>query len=270
MNEYSVPTTPPEAAAEKSNFAEELESVRQQLQDAIQGLYPPFQDLVRGQLQKAEPLRRAAIVLATGVAEDETTQQALTLRHQRIDLAAALEMLNIALAIHHLLLTNSNNQEANPNHRSVTGSVILTGDYCFTQSALFAAKTDNVAVVDLFSQTLKRISEGTLRTIFGEHEEAIDSTSAQTDPDSDEPAAYDIEFTLYKAGIQGSLILVNALPSTQTGSTLSEVDPLTSLLRQLINTSPTEQSTNQVPLTTLSPRRQERWAILQQWLRISE
>ena len=99
---------------------------------------------------------------------------------------------------------------------SITGSIILTGDYCFTQSAILAAKTDNIAVVEIFSQTLKVVSEGILRQIFGHregatvHTQEVEGDKSKTLPHTN----YNTELALCWAGIDGTAALIT-LSQTQ-------------------------------------------------------
>lgn len=182
----------------------ELAAVNALLMEAIAQLYTPLNELAQAQISRHRPLRRAAVVLAAGVSSPDSE----SLRQQRLYLASALEMLNVALAIHELLLNGPRTDNAdNPNQRSITGSVILTGDYCFTQSAILAARTENVQVVELFSQTLKAISEDILRKIFSErnHMPTVEAQSASTSSNND-----NAELMLCMAGVQGAALLLHA------------------------------------------------------------
>ncbi|MCB0063074.1 MAG: hypothetical protein KDE19_13205 [Caldilineaceae bacterium] len=232
-----------------ATLTSELAEVQAQLDLALHDhLYSPFRELAQSQLGRIQPLRRAAVVLATAA---DGTDSAL-LRQQRIDLATALEMLNIALVIHQLLLANSANQTDNPNQRSITGSVILTGDYCFTRSALFAAKTDNVQVVEIFSQTLKTISEGILRGLFAERG---DVTVAPAE-------VFHTELALCEAGVVGAATLV------RTTSSLSDaaVAELLAILRRWV---PGWQMQEVTPaFEHLPPPQEAGWQVLQQWIQL--
>ncbi|MCB0132236.1 MAG: hypothetical protein KDD78_15355, partial [Caldilineaceae bacterium] len=96
--------------------------------------------------------------LAAGLPPVDTA----TSRAQRVFLAAALEMLYVAHNVHKLLL----NPDAETMDKSLMGSTILAGDYCFSHSADLAVKTNNAMVVRLFSEALKRVSEGNIRDRF--------------------------------------------------------------------------------------------------------
>ena len=137
----------------------ELAEVEQYLHDAIAELFPPFRQMVATQFRSSHPLHRAGVVLAAGVAAPDHS----TTRSQRIYLAAALEMLHLAISVHIMLADTAASDPAN---RSLLGSTILAGDYCFSRSASLAVRTGNATVVEIFSDALKRVSEGHLRHIF--------------------------------------------------------------------------------------------------------
>ena len=67
-----------------------------------------------------------------------------------------LEMLFVAHSIHGLLLTAVREGM----DKSVMGSTILAGDYCFSHSAVLATGTESPQVVAIFAQALKTVSEG--------------------------------------------------------------------------------------------------------------
>lgn len=226
----------------------ELQEVSQQLEAAVAELYPPLDYLARGQLAQTRPLVRAAIALTAGVGAPDSP----TLRAQRLMLAAALEMLHIALRIHRLLLAGPINSDGDSNQRSITGSVILTGDYCFTRSAILAAQTDSVEVVAIFSQTLKQISEEILRELF-QHNEQVAAPAAGT--------AFNENSALFHAGIEAAALLA-ALPA-------ASVAPLYTFVAQVAHALTQTPSPAVVapPLAALASAQQARWQALQQWLR---
>lgn len=160
-NEERTPPASIEFGAEarpaaSSQFGTELAAVEQKLAAALADLNPPFSRLVHRQLQHLHPLLRAGVVLATAApAPDDAAQAA-----RRIYLAAAVEMLYLALRIHTRLL---NTPPGSDPDRSLLGSTILAGDYCFSRAASLAVRTENAVVVDIFARALKRASEGHLR-----------------------------------------------------------------------------------------------------------
>ena len=231
-------------------FRTELQEVDQQLEAAVAELYPPLDYLARGQLTQVRPLVRAAMALTAGVGAPDTPK----LRQQRLMLAAALEMLHIALRIHRLLLVGSINSDGDSNQRSITGSVILTGDYCFTRSAILAAQTDSVEVVAIFSQTLKQISEEILRELF-QHNDATAGDSG-----SGEGSAFNENRALLHAGIEAAALLA-ALPT-------ATIESLYAFAAQVAHTLATPAAAVDAPnIAALASEQQVRWQALQQWLR---
>jgi geranylgeranyl pyrophosphate synthase len=168
----------------------EIRDVEAILYNAIDDLGGPLAEVVRARLPYIFPLRRGALTLTAGIKVDSESDN----RSQRIQLAAALEMLYLALNVHQLLLNtglahtthrrgaNEANslplpEEIQPD-KSVIGSTILAGDYCFSRSAQMAAHTQNPSVVALFAQALQIISEGLLRQVFHQEEPAFDVQQA--------------------------------------------------------------------------------------------
>lgn len=222
-----------------NSLASERKTVQEILKQSMGQLYMPFDRIAQAQIEKAAPHDCAMVVLATCLGEDESAGASDRLREQRIYLGAALEMLQIALTIHRFLLRQETphrgeqiaqeDQEDNVHQRSVTGSVILTGDYCFTQSAILAAKTDNVQVVEIFSQTLKRVSETILSQLFiakeriQKHESNATQTLAPTANRSSR-SEDETKLALCKAGLDGSAALVALSPSVlDSAKVLAEV-----------------------------------------------
>lgn len=192
-----------EEEQQRQEFAAELAAVQQELQATLADLYPPLADLVRSQLQRAQPLLRAALVLAVGAGNPEHS----ALRQQRLLLAAAQEMLFIALNIHKLLLTPQPTQP-DEQQKTIMGGIILTGDYCFSRAAILAAQTDHVHVVELFSKALQVISEGILRNFFAER--TSDDAAGET-----QGVVMNEQRELFVSGVQAAAVLA-ALPAPTT------------------------------------------------------
>jgi hypothetical protein len=145
-----------------AEFEHELTDVRRLLASSLNELPPPLRVLVQAQLEQTFSHRRVGVTLAAGVGMAETAR----LREQRICIAAALEMLYLALGIHHLLLINAATTEVQSLEKSWVGSVILAGDYCFSRSAMLTAQTDHPQVVEIFARSLKVVSEDQVRRWF--------------------------------------------------------------------------------------------------------
>lgn len=196
-------SNPASHLSQQAAFHAELAAVEQELQGALADLYTPLADLAQRQFQRVRPLLRAALVLAVGVGSPDHER----LRQQRLSLAAAQEMLFLALSIHKLLLTAQPDQP-DEQQKTLMGGIILTGDYCFSRSAILAAQTDHVQVVELFSQALKSISEGILRNFFAAREATTNSPATNT--------ADDERYDLFVSGVQAAAVLANLPPAMRT------------------------------------------------------
>jgi octaprenyl-diphosphate synthase len=137
-----------------------LTEVEQVVLASLADLYVPFAQLVQGQWRRNHPLVRAAFVLTAGVSGHT---EAAELRRRRVYLAAAMETLRLALGVHTQLLLAESPVDID---RSLLGSTVLAGDFCFSRSAGLAAKTGSSVIVDLFANALQRVSEGSLRRLF--------------------------------------------------------------------------------------------------------
>lgn len=223
-------------------LAAELSQVEQEVQAVLSDLRAPFSQLVQGQMQVGLPLRRGAFVLtgAAGAADSAVLVQ------RRLYLAAAIEVLRLALAVHTRLLGSA--EAPLTLDRSLLGSTILAGDFCFSRSAGLAAKTDSPTVVDIFAQALQRVSEGTLRGLF-------------------EPGAavFDAERELCLAGVvAGGELAALSQQERQADQQLAAL-----LLDRLHSPAPHPVQLPPDLLDALTPRRAARWQALQSWLKLA-
>lgn len=237
----STLSSQPLVSAQSQEFTAELTAVHEELQGVLADLYPPLADLVRSQLQRAQPLLRAALVLATGVGDPDHGG----LRQQRLLLAAAQEMLFIALNIHKLLLAPQPTQP-DEQQKTLMGGIILTGDYCFSRSAILAAQTDHVQVVELFSKALQVISEGILRRFFSEQRTNSDATPPVSPFISEQSE-------LFVSGVRGAAVLAT-LPAATTADLVEfahflaaqtppyDIAQVTAALRAIRQATPQQQA----------------------------
>lgn len=148
------------------NFEAEIAEVQSTLLVATTDLTNPLGDLVRGHIKRAQPPICGAAVLAISSLQLPDGD----FRRKRIVLAAALEMLHIALNVHRLLVNAAVHEQQQGRgdalDRAFIGSTILAGDYCFSRAAQLAAQTDHPQVVATFSLALQAVSEGLLREQF--------------------------------------------------------------------------------------------------------
>lgn len=231
----------------------ELQQVRQELQAAVAELFSPFRDLVQARLKQNEPLLRAAVVWAAGGSQAETPR----LQQQRLFLATALEMLYTALTVHKLLLLDADLSTDDPNQKTVMGSIILAGDYCFTRSAFLAAQTDNPQVVEIFSQTLKSISETMLRHLFAQKQQVAHDGNILEPIDTLEE-----QRELFLSGIKAAQVLSETALAEQTPAT----DLGRQLADQLFRSYQIKPAIFEPLVSRLAPYQQNRWRALLIWL----
>lgn len=168
-----------EVGLDSAELLTELDSVRREMMHISGALGSPLSELVVSRIRQAEPVHYAAFVLCAGYTSDQDRVG------HRIDLAAALEMLNVALGIHQLLvdatmLTDEEHPAAG--ERMFIGSTILAGDYCFSHAANLAARTENPTIVALFASALQDVSAGRLRNLLSANANGHPAGSNSIDP----------------------------------------------------------------------------------------
>lgn len=262
------------------SFATKLAHVRQLLMQIADTLDPHLGMLVHLQIEQAEPHLRAGVVFA--VASGDSDSEALIT--QRIHLAAALEMLYVAVSIHSLLVEQSpsmltsivedevdadadGDSTAPLNTRlqdtgesmdkMLMGTIILAGDYCFSQSADLAVRTDSPEVVTIFSKALKELSEQQLRSLLPNtapiEEDYAPSASATRANELLFRAALDASFIFRPVSAQEaevlSILCQALLNYSASGASISEDDNRFS-------------SRTASVLNRLSPSQRARWRAL--------
>ncbi len=243
---------PAQEAALMADFQAELAEVAHQLLTMSEELYAPLSELLRAEIKQAQPLVRAAFVLTASLEpqanEGSKPADVQLVRQKRIWLAAALETLTVALHIHKLLFRQQQNDHTVD--KSLMGSVILAGDYCFSRAASLAARTDHPEVVTIFSRALMSISEGHLRQLHNSEQ------PAQT-------VGSDEEYELISYGLQAATVLAKMnLPMQQQIRVVGE-----QLARQLSPALPTS-TLRRLDLNLLPGYQQPHWLLLLRWLSI--
>ncbi len=135
----------------------EQEVVASLLDEALADLPEGLLQFVNGELAGEQLL--AGVVLASAGPEHDSAE-ALS---RRTALAAALELLQIALRIHRLLLTT---EQPGAIDSFLLGGTILAGDYCFSRAAVLASLTNHPQVVKVFAELLKEVSQANLRRVI--------------------------------------------------------------------------------------------------------
>lgn len=142
------------------DFLDELAAVQAQVAAATETEHNSLGEFIRYEVAAKSDSPLAGIVLAAGLPADDNPDR----RAGRIHLACAMVLLDVALSLHKLLLLQNPNTDTLD--KSLVGGTVLAGDYCFSQAAVAAARTGNPAVVTIFSDLLKDLSEAHLRHLF--------------------------------------------------------------------------------------------------------
>jgi hypothetical protein len=179
----------------------ELDAVREELKGAIKALPSPLQEFIGSQVWDTAVLPRAIIALTTGFPPPGTDPAPF----RRISLAAALELLHVALTVHELLVLPHRQNDRRQLDRSLTGGTILAGDFCFSRAAELAVRTESPQVVSVFAEAVKQMSEARLRRLFR---------------GDDEPFLPD-EILLRSAAIAGSILADLPIRQCQANADLS-------------------------------------------------
>lgn len=151
-----------------TQLSQEVSEVRTILAGITAELHPALSEFIKDEIRRHTSSRLGETVLAAAYPAEDNAD----LRERRINLAAALELLTVALEIHKLLLLSANTRDSVD--RALAGGTVLAGDYCFSRAAALAARTENPQVVAIFSELLQHLSEGNLRTLFDENSAPFD------------------------------------------------------------------------------------------------
>ena len=164
----------------------ELNLVAAKLEETVADLPEGLAQFVRSALGEDRVL--AGVVLASAAPARDTTED----KSRRVALAAALELLQIALNIHRLLLKPG---QAGSIDSFLLGGTILAGDYCFSRAAVLAAQTNHPRVVTIFAELLQEVSQANLRRVI---------TKDGTDR---EPHTFDEREALFRSGASAGALL---------------------------------------------------------------
>lgn len=154
------------------DFLDELAAVKAQVAAATETGHALMGEFIRYEVSARADSPLAGIVLAAALPQADTPAQ----RSGRVHLATAMVLLDVALALHKLLLLQK--PDADTLDKSLVGGTVLAGDYCFSQAAVAAARTGKPEVVAIFSDLLKDLSEAHLRHLFENGQGALDEFPA--------------------------------------------------------------------------------------------
>ncbi|MGE5602047.1 MAG: polyprenyl synthetase family protein [Nitrososphaerales archaeon] len=140
----------------------DLERVEQKMRGVAQGAYAPLAQAFLHLLGSGGKRLRPALALAAHNLFLEPASE------KAVAVGAAVEMLHNATLVHDDLIDNALMRRGMTtlNAQWNKGATVLAGDYLFARAAGFAAETENVAVVQLFADTLRIIVEGELKQLF--------------------------------------------------------------------------------------------------------
>ncbi len=199
-----------------------LEQVEEKMKSVDADVFAPlanaFLELIG---QGGKRLRPALALLAAGLQDAnpehsnsrpkvDGSQTALDeVRNGRtlIALAAAVEMLHTATLVHDDVIDGALLRRDAPtlNASWSAGATVLAGDYMFARSAQFAAETDNVRVITIFSDTLRVIVDGEMRQLS-------DRNDFRQDRQAYYQRIYAKTASLYSAATEAAAVLVGLSP----------------------------------------------------------
>lgn len=164
----------------------ELKLVAAKLEETVADLPEGLAQFVRSEMGEDRVL--AGVVLASAAPARDTSED----ESRRVALAAALELLQIALNIHRLLLKPG---QAGSIDSFLLGGTILAGDYCFSRAAVLAAQTNHPRVVTIFAELLQEVSQANLRRV-------ISKDCYDRDPNS-----FDEREAMFRSGASAAALL---------------------------------------------------------------
>ncbi len=152
-----------------------LRSVEQKMKTIETSLFAPLADAFVELIGSGGKRLRPALALLTAQLEAPHKESRTDDddRHRRlIALSAAVEMLHTATLVHDDVIDGALLRRGAPTLNATwnQGQTVLAGNYMFARAAYFSAETENVHVIDLFSETLKIIVDGELRQLFARYE----------------------------------------------------------------------------------------------------
>ncbi len=186
-----------------SIVAEDIKHVEEKMRSGISDQYTDLQSVVDYLVGAGGKRLRPALTLmaANFYPVDKEKSYAL---------AASVELLHTATLVHDDLIDNSLFRRGMPtlNVSWTPGATILTGDFLFARSAQLTAQTNNVRIVNTFSETLMIIVGGELNQLFNDGHGNVPSEEQY------HHRIYAKTASLFAAGAETGGVLCNA-PETE-------------------------------------------------------
>ncbi len=137
---------------------QDLALVEQTFDSLKQVEYRPLADMLELVLAGGGKLLRPALALLAGRFGDYDLELL-------VPLAASIELLHTASLVHDDVIDNASTRRGRPTANSVfhNSTTVMLGDYMFAHAADQVARTGNIRVIRLFSQTLMVMAKGEIR-----------------------------------------------------------------------------------------------------------
>lgn len=147
-----------------------LRAVEQKMKTVETSLFAPLADAFVELIGSGGKRLRPALALLTAQLLPSTNGE--DRQRKLVALSAAVEMLHTATLVHDDVIDGALLRRGAPTLNATwgQGQTVLAGDYMFARAAHFSAETENVRVINLFSETLKIIVDGELRQLYARNE----------------------------------------------------------------------------------------------------
>jgi len=136
-------------------LGDDLALVRKTVWACTETGYPMVDEV----LKEAVPDHFPRAIITLGTSRMGHSEQS-----KRVALAAAIEMLHLAVSVHDYIPRGE--VQATEQNRVLMGTAILIGDYCFGQASILAAKTGKPDVIAAFADALAKLSERRVKTLI--------------------------------------------------------------------------------------------------------
>jgi geranylgeranyl pyrophosphate synthase len=138
-----------------------IKLVEEQMRTETLEYHPDLQAVLEYLLSSGGKRIRPVVTLLAGGMLDADEDHIL-------NLAAAVELLHTATLVHDDLIDGAFLRRGIPtlNTRWSPGATVLAGDYIFAKAAGFAASTNNIELMRIFSETLATIVSGEITQLF--------------------------------------------------------------------------------------------------------
>ncbi|MFQ5873808.1 MAG: polyprenyl synthetase family protein [Dehalococcoidia bacterium] len=148
---------------------EELLQVREQLRSVKRVDFPDLAEMLNHILDSSGKGTRPAITILASKFHPHDPQPLILM-------ASAVELLHIATLIHDDTVDKAAIRRGRPTVSSRWGEniAVLVGDYVFAKSATFVCATENLRVIQLFSETITDLSSGELMERLNSYDWTVD------------------------------------------------------------------------------------------------